>query len=124
MTSHLQLASVASWGFFKEFAIPGNHLRPPWHQELDSGELLIVLQNIPKPHPELPNIALAIKYAKTEEAREMIRAVVRTVGPPYVLPPERQSRISIRWMATLEKSVKEVFNLDPLLVPKLKAILK
>jgi hypothetical protein len=57
---------------------------------LKSGDLNIVLQNIPKPHPDLPNVPLAISYAKTDEARKLIRSLVHSVGPtarPYVLPP-------------------------------------
>ena len=61
-----------------------------WRRELDSGELIIILQNISKPHPDLPKVPLAINYAKTEEGRKLIRAIVHSVGPtarPYVLPP-------------------------------------
>ncbi|MBI4489935.1 MAG: hypothetical protein HY694_12680, partial [Deltaproteobacteria bacterium] len=61
-----------------------------WRKELDAGELIIVAQNIPKPHPDLPKVPLVINFAKTEEARKLIRALVHTVGPtarPYMLPP-------------------------------------
>ncbi|MGH7833452.1 MAG: Bug family tripartite tricarboxylate transporter substrate binding protein, partial [Candidatus Binatia bacterium] len=64
--------------------------RSTWPNELKSGDLNIVLQNIPKPHPDLPNVPLAISYAKTDEARKLIRSLVHSVGPtarPYVLPP-------------------------------------
>src|SRR6266705_3003799 len=61
-----------------------------WRKELDAGELVLVLQNVAKPHPELPKIPLAINYAKTDEAQRLIRALVHSVGPtarPYLLPP-------------------------------------
>jgi tripartite-type tricarboxylate transporter receptor subunit TctC len=61
-----------------------------WRQELDSGDLMIVLQNIPRPHSDLPNVPLAISFAKTEEARKLIVALVHSYGAtarPYVLPP-------------------------------------
>lgn len=126
-----------------------------WRTELDSGEVVLVLQAISRPHPEVPNVPLAIDYAKTEEARKMIRAVVHTVGPtvrPYVLPPAtpkerveilrrafmntmkdpefladtQKAKLDINPLdgATLEKNVREVFTLDPALIPKLKEILK
>jgi len=126
-----------------------------WRNELDSKELIVVLQNIPKPHPDLPNVPLAINYAKTDEGRKLIRALVHSVGPtarPYVLPPgtpkDRVEILRKAFMATmkdpefladaekakldinpldgaeLEKGVREVFNLDPTLVPKTKEILK
>jgi tripartite-type tricarboxylate transporter receptor subunit TctC len=65
--------------------------RSTWRNELDSGNVAIVLQNTAKRHPELPNVPLAIDYAKTEEARRLINALVHSVGPtarPYVLPPQ------------------------------------
>ena len=64
--------------------------RATWPNELKSGDVVIVLQNIAKPHPELPKVPLAISYAKTDEARKLIRALVHSVGPaarPYLLPP-------------------------------------
>jgi tripartite-type tricarboxylate transporter receptor subunit TctC len=61
-----------------------------WRKELDAGELVLVLQNVAKPHPELPKIPLAINYAKTDEAQRLIRALIHSVSPtarPYLLPP-------------------------------------
>jgi tripartite-type tricarboxylate transporter receptor subunit TctC len=61
-----------------------------WPNELKSGDLQIVLQTTAKSHPELTKVPLAISYAKTDEARNLIRALVHSVGPaarPYVLPP-------------------------------------
>jgi len=129
--------------------------RATWRNELDSGNLIIVLQNIPKPHPDLPKVPLAINFAKTDEGRKLIRAIVHSVGPtarPYVLPPgtpkdrveilrkafmdtmkdqefladATKAKLDINPLggAELERSVREVFNLDPALVPKAKEILK
>lgn len=126
-----------------------------WRSEFDSGAVVLVLQNIAKPHPDQPKIPLAINYAKTDEARNLIRALIHSVGPtarPYVLPPgtpkerveilrkaymdtmkdpeflaeAKKSNLDINPLdgAELERSVKEVFNLDPTLVPKAKEILK
>jgi tripartite-type tricarboxylate transporter receptor subunit TctC len=61
-----------------------------WPNELKSGDLTIVLQTTAKSHPELTKVPLAISYAKTDEGRNLIRALVHSVGPaarPYVLPP-------------------------------------
>lgn len=61
-----------------------------WSKELASGEVVIVLQNIAKPHPDQPKLPLAINYAKTDEGQKLIRALVHSVGPtarPYVLSP-------------------------------------
>lgn len=126
-----------------------------WSKELAAGEVVVVLQNVAKPHPDQPKLPLAINYAKTEEAKKLINALVHSVGPtarPYVLPPgtpkERVQILRRAYMATmkdpefladaakarldinpldgaeLEKNVKEVFNLDPKLIPRAKEILK
>ncbi len=126
-----------------------------WRNELDSGNLLILLQHVPKAHPELAKVPIDISYAKTEEGRKLIRSVVHTVGPtarPYVVPPgtpkdrldilrkafmdtmkdpefladAEKAKLDINPLdgATLERSVKEIFNIDPALIPRLKEILK
>jgi tripartite-type tricarboxylate transporter receptor subunit TctC len=136
---------VNSWESFKA----------TWRNEVESGDLVIVLQNIPKRHPELPNVPVAIDFAKTEEARKIIRASLHTLGPtlrPYVLPPgtpkdrveilrkafmvtmedpeflpeTKKAKLDINPLsgAELESNVREVFNLEPSLVAKLKEILK
>lgn len=69
-----------------------------WRNELDSGNVLVVLQNTAKRHPDLPNIPVAIEYAKTDEAKRLINALIHSVGPtarPYVLPPKTpKSRVT------------------------------
>jgi tripartite-type tricarboxylate transporter receptor subunit TctC len=61
-----------------------------WKQELESGNLIPVLQTDSKPHPELAKVPLAISFAKTEEAKGLIETVARVHGAsvrPYVVPP-------------------------------------
>jgi tripartite-type tricarboxylate transporter receptor subunit TctC len=61
-----------------------------WSKELAAKDLVIVAQALAKPHPELTNVPLTISFAKTDEARKLIRSLVHTAGPtarPYVLPP-------------------------------------
>lgn len=129
--------------------------RATWPNEVKSGDLVIVLQNTAKPHPELPNVPLAINYAKTDEGKKLITALVHSVGPtarPYVLPPgtpkdrvqmlrkafietmkdpefladATKAKLDINPLdgAELEANVKDVFNLDPKLIPRAKEILK
>jgi tripartite-type tricarboxylate transporter receptor subunit TctC len=126
-----------------------------WKSELETGNLVVVMQNVPKGHPDLPKVPLDISFAKTDEGKKLIRAIVHTVGPtarPYVVPPgtpkdriellrkafmetmkdpeflaeAEKAKLDINPLdgASLEKAVREVFNVDPTLVPKLKEILK
>jgi tripartite-type tricarboxylate transporter receptor subunit TctC len=126
-----------------------------WPNELQSGDLTIVLNTTAKPLRELPNVPLSINYAKTDEARNLIQALVHSVGPaarPYVLPPgtpkdriailqkafmdtmkdpdfladAKKAKLDINPLdgAELEKTVRDVFKLDPKLIPRAKEILK
>jgi tripartite-type tricarboxylate transporter receptor subunit TctC len=61
-----------------------------WKKELETGDLIPLLQVTSKPHPELRKLPLAINLAKTEEAKKLLHTVERVHGPsvrPYVLPP-------------------------------------
>lgn len=125
-----------------------------WRKELESGDIVIILQATVKPHPELPQVPVAFDFIKTEEARKLFQVVVRVHGPstrPYLLPPgtpkERVEILRRAFMDTmkdpdflaeakkakldinpddgvgLERNVREIFNLAPSLVAKLKDIL-
>ena len=80
-----------------------------WRRELDAGDAIIVIQNVPRPHPDLPNVPLAINFAKTDEARKLIQTGIHTIPPtarPYVLPPgtpkERVQTLRKAFMDTMK----------------------
>ena len=65
-------------------------IRATWTKAIQSGEAVVVLQILPKSHPELPHVPLAINYAKSDEARQLIRVGIQDPSEyyrPYVLPP-------------------------------------
>jgi tripartite-type tricarboxylate transporter receptor subunit TctC len=65
-------------------------IKVTWRKALESKEVNVVLQAVPKPHPELPGIPLAMNFAKTEEAKKLIQAGIhdtQVFTRPYVLPP-------------------------------------
>jgi tripartite-type tricarboxylate transporter receptor subunit TctC len=79
-----------------------------WPNELKS-DMAIVLQTTAKSHPELTKVPLAISYAKTDEAKNLIRSLVHSVGPaarPYLLPPgtpkDRLMTLRGAFMATMK----------------------
>lgn len=54
------------------------------------GDMIVVLQNIPKPFPDLPNVPVAYNEAKTDEGRQLIDVFMhgnRVYARPFVLPP-------------------------------------
>ena len=94
-----------------------------WKQQLESGDLIMVLQALPKPHADLPKVPLAISLAKTEEARELIQVGIHNVtaiSRPFILPPrtpkERVELLRKAFMATMNdaefRADTEKANLD------------
>ena len=64
--------------------------RSLWKKSIESGDMIMILQALPKPHADLPKVPLAISYAKTEEARQLIQLGahdVSAIARPFVLPP-------------------------------------
>jgi tripartite-type tricarboxylate transporter receptor subunit TctC len=77
-----------------------------WRKELETGEVIMVVQISGKSHPDLPKVPLAMNLAKTDEARKLIQAVAQAHGAavrPYVLPPGTpKDRVEILRKAFLE----------------------
>jgi tripartite-type tricarboxylate transporter receptor subunit TctC len=80
-----------------------------WRQGLDAGNVAIVLQVNPKPHPELPKVPNAIDFATNENSRQLLKfgghdpaAITR----PYALgpgtPKDRVELLRKAFMATLK----------------------
>lgn len=101
-------------------------IKVTWRKGLDSGEVNVVLQNVPKPHPDLPKVPLAINLAKTDEARKLIRVGIHdasAITRPYMLPPgtpkERVQLIRKAFQETLkdreflDEAKKSKIDVDP-----------
>lgn len=80
-----------------------------WRQGLDSGNVFVVLQVNPKPHPELPKVANAIDFATDENSRQILKfgghdpaAITRpyTLGPGT--PKDRVETMRKAFVATLK----------------------
>jgi tripartite-type tricarboxylate transporter receptor subunit TctC len=65
-------------------------IKATWRKAIDSGEAVPVLQLMPKPLPDLPRVPLAIDFAQTDEARQLIQAGVHDISNmifSYGYPP-------------------------------------
>jgi tripartite-type tricarboxylate transporter receptor subunit TctC len=61
-----------------------------WRQAVEAGQVSVVVQVTTKKNPELPNVPLAIDFAKTEEARRLLKYAVHDVAIMqrlFFLPP-------------------------------------
>jgi len=71
-----------SWGW--------DSMRATWRKALEIGDVVVVMQGVPKPFPDLPKVPLAINLAKTDEARQLIEVGIHSpsiFARPFVLPP-------------------------------------
>ena len=101
-------------------------IKSTWAKGLESGDVNIVLQALPKPHPDLPKVPLAIAYAKSEEARQLIQVGIHDaadVARPFVMPPgtpkDRVQTMRAAFLATLKdpaflaEAEKSKLDVDP-----------
>ena len=61
-----------------------------WTKALQTGEVVVVLQMMPKRHPDLPKVPIASEYANTQEGRQLIQVGIHDINDltrPYVMPP-------------------------------------
>jgi tripartite-type tricarboxylate transporter receptor subunit TctC len=65
-------------------------MKVTWRNALKSGDLIVVIQVVSKPFPDLPKVPLAMNLAKTDEARRLLKLGVQDAADyarPFVLPP-------------------------------------
>lgn len=89
-------------------------MRSGWQKGLESGNVIVVLQTLPKPFPDLPKVPLAIDLAKTAEAKELIEygihfpsKITKTLAAPPGTPHDR--------VQILQKALQEAVK-DPELI--------
>lgn len=76
-----------------------------WRSQIETGKIRVVLQTTLKSHPDLKKIPLAIDYAKTDQARTLLRVAdnVHAYQFPYSVPPEtRPDRLKILQQAFIK----------------------
>ena len=124
-TSEMRLAAES--GELAGACFQWESIKTTWRKGLDSGEALVPLQINPKSHPELAQVPNAIDFAKTEEARQLIRfgihepaAMTRPYGLPPATPEERVEVLRKAFLATFKDpafvadSERAKLELDPI----------
>jgi tripartite-type tricarboxylate transporter receptor subunit TctC len=117
-TSDIRLAAESGelaggcWGW--------ESIRSTWKKAIDSGDVNVVLQTVPKSQPELGKVPLAIDMAKNDEARQLIQIGIHNVSAitrPYLLPPGTpKDRVQI-----LRKALADTLK-DPEFVAEIKKV--
>lgn len=101
-------------------------IKSTWTRGLESGEVNIVLQAVAKPLADLPKVPLAISYAKSADARQLIEVGIHDaadISRPFVMPPGTpKDRVQIMrqaFLATLKdpafvaEAEKSKLEIDP-----------
>jgi tripartite-type tricarboxylate transporter receptor subunit TctC len=87
-TADIRLAAEAGelaggcWGW--------DSIKATWSRALESGDAVVVVQMVSKPHFDLPKVPLANSYAKSDDARQLIETGVTIpaiTNRPYVVTP-------------------------------------
>lgn len=65
-------------------------IKAMWGKGIQSGEVSVVVQTMPKRHEELSKVPLAIDYAKTDDAKMLLKHAIHdtaTITRLYFMPP-------------------------------------
>jgi tripartite-type tricarboxylate transporter receptor subunit TctC len=124
-----------------------------WRNQIESGKIHVVLQATLKSHPDLKKVPLAINYAKTDEAKTLLRvadnvhayqfpysvapgtpadrlqvlqqAFVRTLRDRELLAEAKKADLEVQPIdgTTTAKTFASLYELSPSLIAQLKEIL-
>jgi tripartite-type tricarboxylate transporter receptor subunit TctC len=108
-------------------------MRGAWQKALEQGTVLIVLQAVPKPFPDLPNVPLAIDLAKSPEARQLIEVgihypskITKTLALPPGTPADRAQLLqkavqeTVRDKEFIAEAEKAKLGLNPVTAEEMK----
>lgn len=80
-----------------------------WQKGLETGDTKVLIQMLPKKHPELPGVPNALDLAKTDDARQLIKigiidpaTMVRALSLPPGTPKDRVQILRDAFMATMK----------------------
>jgi tripartite-type tricarboxylate transporter receptor subunit TctC len=115
-TSDIRLATES--GELAGSCLSWDSYKTTWRKAIESGEVNIIIQAMPKKHPELTNVPLAMDYAKTDEAKRLIKHGAHDLAisarPYFLAPGTPKARVQI-----LRKAFTEALK-DPELLAEAK----
>lgn len=116
---------------------PWETMKVNWSQQLASGDVKVVIQAVAKKHAELLDVPNAVDLAKTDEARQLIKAAIidpAVITQPYSLPPgtpkDRVKLLQDAFAATmkdpdfLSEAKKSNLEINPISARELETIVR
>lgn len=96
-TSDIRLATES--GELAGSCLSWDSYKTTWRKAIESGDVNIIIQAMPKKHPELPNVPLAMDYAKTDEAKRLIKYgahdLAYSARPYFLAPGTPKARVQV-----------------------------
>ena len=115
-TSDIRLATES--GELAGSCLSWDSYKTTWRKAIETGEVNVVIQVMPKKHPELLNVPLAMDYAKTDEAKRLIKHgahdLAYSARPYFLAPGTPKARVQV-----LRKAFAEAVK-DPELLAEAK----
>jgi hypothetical protein len=77
---------------------------------LDSGEVRVVIQAVPKAQPDLAKVAVAMDLAKGEDAKQLIQVGIHdqsAILRPFALPPSTPKDVVRIMRRALQETMKD-----------------
>jgi tripartite-type tricarboxylate transporter receptor subunit TctC len=85
-------------------------MKAMWRAGLEKGDVSVVVLAMPKKLPEIPNVPLAVDFAKTNDSRQLLKYGIHdisTITRPYFLPPGTpKDRVQI-WRKAFADTLKD-----------------
>ncbi|HSQ11791.1 MAG TPA: hypothetical protein VLM90_02185, partial [Candidatus Deferrimicrobium sp.] len=117
-TSDIRLATES--GELAGSCLSWDSYKTTWRKQIESGEVSPIIQVMPKKHPELAAVASAMDYAKTDEAKKLIKHgaydLAYSARPYFLAPGTPKGRVQI-----LRKAFADVLKDADLLAEAKKA---
>ena len=80
-----------------------------WQKGIETGNTKVLIQMLPKKHPDLPDVPNALDLAKTDDARQLIKigiidpaTMVRALTLPPATPKDKVKILRDAFMATMK----------------------
>ncbi len=115
-----------SWGWAS--------MRSTWRKSLETGDVVVIMQGVPEPFADLPKVPLAMSYAKTGEARNLVEIGIHSpsiFARPFVLHPDTPAEQAQLLTEALAETLKDKdfladadrakLDIEPVAVPQLRS---
>ena len=117
-TSDIRLATES--GELAGSCLSWDSYKTTWRKQIESGEVNPIIQVMPKKHPELAAVASAMDFAKTDEAKKLIKHgaydLAYSARPYFLAPGTPKGRVEL-----LRKAFADVLRDADLLAEAKKA---